>query len=162
MKKTTVFEIGTCLSEALANGKKNILFVSATLEYECALKWLNENTEYKVVRFTQPSELYELKNGICVKQEGCYVISDALLDSMNEENAIVFMRALGEECTMDFEGVLNIIKDRFYINSFSDGAKVRRSLEQMKMFIAFTTPAGRDVFSMDEKYYELFDEVYEI
>ena len=66
MKNITIHKVGECISEALNNKKKNILFVDLTLRYEYVTTWAKQNQIYQIVRKT-PGELREEKNGILVK-----------------------------------------------------------------------------------------------
>lgn len=159
MKKITKNSISKCIDNALKNKKKNILFISITLEYEQVLEWAENNAEY-CMRRDVPREGYENKNGILVKI-GYDVLDTKRLEALNNENVIWFYNAFSEQCIGNFEGVLNVIKARIYTQHCSSSDIIKFSLEKMPLFIAFTTPhkAG-DWASLDEKYYELFDEVY--
>ncbi len=160
MKEISVAQIGTHISDALESQKKNILFVSSTLEYENALNWFVEHPEHRVCRAT-PAALYVEENGILVKKENCPVISTEELEAMNDEKAIWFHHAFSEKSIEYFESFLDIIKHRFFINKFDNGNCVKYSLEKMALFVAFTTPYSEtDWAALDEKYYELFDAVY--
>ncbi len=159
MKNININEIGHSISEALDDNKKNILFVDLTLRYEPVLNWGNQNPEYKICRWT-PGELREEKNGILVKT-GCFCLANNELEALNSSNSIWFFHAFSEKCVEGFDGILDVIKSRVYINKFPDGQAVNFSLEKMPLFIAFTTPHNpNDWAALDEKYYELFDEVY--
>ena len=159
MKNININEVGHSISEALENNKKNILFVDLTLRYESVLNWGKLNPNYKICRWT-PGELREEKNGILVKT-GCYCIPNKELESLNQENSIWFFHAFSEKSIEGFDGLLDVLKKRVYINKFPDGNIVNFSLEKMPLFIGFTTPHNPSNWSaLDEKYYELFDEVY--
>ena len=161
MKTITANEIERCLVNALENKKKNILFVSSTLEYKSALEWLNEHSEYRVVRFAEPQAFYEEKNGLLVKNEDYFVIADEKLKTLNNEDSILFCNIFSQSCIQNFEGYLDILKGRFYVNKFPNGDQIKHSVEKMALYIAFTTPYNpTDYAALDEKYYELFDEVY--
>ena len=45
MKNITINEIGLCISESLKAGKKNVLFISHTLQNEIVLTWADEHPE---------------------------------------------------------------------------------------------------------------------
>ena len=159
MKKIKINEVGAYITEALKTNKKNILFVDLTLRYEPVLNWGEQNPNYTICRW-EPGELRQEKNGILVKT-GCFCIPDDDLKSLNEENSIWFFHAFSEKCIEGFDSVLNAIKNRVYINRFPDGKDVTFSLAKMPLFIGFTTPHNpTDWAALDEKYYELFDEVY--
>lgn len=161
MIKITSNGIEKCLANALESKKKNILFVSATLDYKGALKWLSEQSKYRVVRFTEPQAVYEKKNGILVENKGYFVIDNSKLDRLNDEKSILFCSTFSEACIDNFEGYLDIIKWRFYVNKFPNGESSTHSVEKIALVVAFTTPYNtNDHTALDEKYYELFDEVY--
>jgi hypothetical protein len=162
MKNITTNDIGNCLANALENKKKNILFVSTNiLEYKGALKWLNEQSEYRVVRFTEPQAIYENKNGILVENREYFVIDNSKLDKLNDEKSILLCSTFSEACIDNFQGYLDILKWRFYINKFPNGESSKHSVDKMALFVAFTTPyKPNDYAALDEKYYALFDEVY--
>ena len=161
MKNITINEIGLCISESLKAGKKNVLFISHTLLYENVLTWADEHPEYYLCRET-PSPLYnQTESGRLIKDENCMIIANATLENANSENSIWFLHALSEKCINNFDGFLDIIKNRFYVNKFSDGTVQKISLEKLPLFVAFTTnPDENDWASLDEKYYALFDEIY--
>ena len=159
MKKTTVNEIGSCISEALKDKKRNILFASATLEYENVLEWAKNHPEYRIFRYV-PHEMYENKNGILIKT-GYYILETERLEELNNEDVIWFHNAFSEKCIGNFEGIINVIKERIYTQKFSASDFMKFSLEKMPLFVAFTVPnKPNDCACLDEKYYELFDEVY--
>ncbi len=159
MKKITINDIGNCLTNALENKKKNILFISIALEYEQVLEWAENNAEYCMCRDV-PREGYENKNGVLVKT-GYDVLDTKRLELLNNENVIWFHNIFSEQCIGNFEGILNVIKERIYTQHCSGSNIMKFSLEKMPLFIAFTTPRKTgDWASLDEKYYELFDEVY--
>lgn len=159
MKKITINEVGHYITNALENKLKNILFVDLTLRYEGVNNWGKTNSNYKLFRRT-PGELREERNGILVKT-GCFCLGNQELEALNQENTIWFFNAFSEKCIEGFEGVLDAIKSRFYINRFPDGNDVTFSLEKLPLIIGFTTPHNPDDWAaLDEKYYELFDEVY--
>ncbi len=159
MKKISVNEIGSCISEALKEKKKNILFVSITLEYHNVLEWAEKHPEYRIRRDV-PHEGYEEKNGILVKS-GYDVLENERLERLNNEAAIWFHNAFSEKCVGNFEGVINVVKERIYTQRFSESDEMKFSLEKLPLFIAFTTPENpKDWASLDIKYYNLFDEVY--
>ena len=159
MKKISICEIQNCISEALKNKKKNILFVSSTLEYEQVLEWAENNGEY-YLRRDVPRECYENKDGRLVKT-GYYALDTERLEALNNENVIWFHNAFSEQCIGNFEGVLNVMKERIYTQHCSGSDVMKFSLEKMPLLIAFTAPPKMgDWASLDEKYYELFDEVY--
>lgn len=159
MKEITVNEIGACITNALTKKTKNLLFISATLEYDNALEWFAAHPDYCMGEAT-PQALWENKDGRLVKSEDCFVLTNDDLNKMNDEKAIWFIHALGDACVENFEGFLNIIENRFYVNTFTDGTSQRFSLEKMGMFIAFTSPTKGDWARLDEKHYHLFDEIY--
>lgn len=160
MVNISLWDIETQIDNALENKKKNILFVSRTLEYDAVLDWFKKHPEYYECREV-PAALYETKNGILTKNENCLVINSDSLEKANNEKCIWFHNAFSEKCVLNFTGFLDIIKNRYYTNCFSDGQQMRYSLENMAMFIAFTTPHNaNDWAALDEKYYDLFDEVY--
>lgn len=159
MMKISINEIGNCISEALKEKKKNILFVSVTLEYEKVLEWAKNHAEY-CMRRDVPREEYENKDGILVKS-GYYILENERLEKLNNEDVIWFHNAFSEKCIGNFEGVINVVKERIYTQKLSDSCFMEFSLEKISLFIAFTTPNNpKDWASLDEKYYELFDEVY--
>ena len=159
MEKITKDNIGACIQAALDNKEKNILFVSKTLEYQNALKWFEEHPDFYICRST-PELGYDKKNGLLVQSDNCYWIEDGVLDKANDEKSIWFLREFSDKSVDDFEGVLEILKDRTYTNKFSDGMTVKHSLEQLALFVAFTSPTKGDWAQLDEKYYDLFDKIY--
>ena len=162
MKTITTKEIGDSIKEALTQKKKNILFVSNLLKYENLVAWFRENGEYTLYRFAVPQPLAEEKNGLLYKNEDYCIMDDELLGKLNSEKSVIFSLGFSESSINDFDGYLNILKGRVYVNKFPDGVMVKHGLEKMPLFIAFSTPSGKkgDWASLDEKYYELFDEVY--
>ena len=162
MKTIAANDIGMYISNALKNKNQNILFVSTNvLEYKCALKWFDEHPEYRAVRFTEPQAIYENKNGILVENKECFVIDDSKLKRLNDEKSILLCTAFSESCIDNFQGYLDILKWRFFINNFPSGECKKHSIEKMALFVAFTTPYNpNDYTALDEKYSELFDEVY--
>ena len=161
MKKISINEIESCISEALEENKKNILFVSSTLKYEYVLKWAEKHPEYRVRRDV-PREGYENKDGRLLKI-GYDILATECLEALNNENVIWFHNAFSEKCIANFEGVINVVKERIYTQKWSDSDFMKFSLEKMPLFIAFTTPVNSDDWaSLDEKYYKLFDEVYSL
>lgn len=160
MKQIKVSEIGTCISESLNTCKKNILFVSTALEYENLVKWFSEHPEYRLRR-DQPQELRSITDYSIVNEEQYCVIDDKTLAILNNENVVLFSLGFSDKGLCGFEEFLNIIKDRYYINRFPGGGTEKHSLERMRLFIAFSTPPNKnDWAALDEKYYDLFDEVY--
>ncbi len=161
MKNITINEIGLCISEALKAEKKNVLFVSHTLQYENVLAWSKEHPEYYLCRET-PSPLYnQTECGRLVCDKNCMIIANHSLEKANSENSIWFLNAFSEKCINNFDGFLDIIKNRFYINKFADDTTQKFLLEKLPLFVAFTTdPDKKDWASLDKKYYDLFDEVY--
>ena len=162
MKKIKLNEIGACITSALEEKKKNILFVSNTLKYENALRWFEDHKDYKVFRFATPQPLHEEKNGLLIENRNYCHIDDQTLNCLNDEKAILFVNAFSEKCIYGFDEYIHILKDRFFINKFPDDINVKFSLEKLALFIAFTAPADKkdDWASLDEKYYSLFDEIY--
>lgn len=153
-------DIAAKISNALKSNKKNILFISRTLEYEGALEWIKKHPAYHMCRAV-PDVLREIKNGILCKAEECAVIDDGKLKKANDEKCIWFHHAFSEKSILNFDGFLDIIKNRFYINRYPDGSQVKHSLERMALFIAFTAPYNeKDWAALSEKYYDLFDEIY--
>ena len=143
----------------MSEKKKNILFISNTLEYEKVLEWAEKHPEY-CVRRNVPREGYESKNGILVKL-GYDILPIADLEKLNNEDVIWFHNAFSEKCIGNFEGVINVVKERVYTQKVSETNVSKLSLEKLPLFIAFTTPHNPDTWSsLDEKYYKLFDEVY--
>ena len=56
---------------------------------------------------------------------------------------------------------MNVVKERVYTQKFFESEIEKFSLKKLPLFIAFTKPHNpNDWASLDEKYYELFDEVY--
>lgn len=160
MVNISLIDIGTTISDAIKNKKKNILFISRTLKYTEALEWIEKHSSYHACR-AEPSALYETKNGILHKNEKFAVIDDERLEKANDEACIWFHHAFSEKSVLNFDGFVDIIKNRFYINRFPDGSQTKHSLERMAMFIAFTTPHNEnDWAALNEKYYDLFDEIY--
>ena len=161
MKKISINNIENCISEALKDKKKNILFVSVTLEYESVLEWAENHPEY-CLRRDVPHEGDVNKNGILVKS-GYALLTNESLEILNSEDVIWFHNAFSQKNIRNFEGVINVVKERIYTQKFSDTDSMEYSLEKMPLFIAFTTPdAPDDWAALDEKYYELFDEVYSL
>ena len=133
--------IATCIQAALNNKERKILFVSKTLEYENALKWFEVHPEYYICRST-PAPLYEEKNGLLVKADNYYGIENNVLAKANDEKSIWFHHAFGDESAVDFDGFLEILKERSYTNRFPDGIIVKHSLEKLALFVAFTSVPG--------------------
>ena len=159
MKKISINQIENCISEALKEKKKNVLFVSITLEYDMVLEWFENHPEY-CMRRDVPSEGYENKNDILVKS-GYDLLATEILEKLNNENVVWFHHAFSEKCISNFEGVINVVKERIYTQRVSDMDFMQFSMEKLPLFIAFTTPNNpNDWAALDEKYYELFDEVY--
>ena len=94
---------------------------------------------------------------------------------LNNEKAILFVYPFGDQCIYNFEGFMELVKNRKYVNIYPNGypeiSEDRKSIithpngkiehlscEKLKLFIGITTGTGS--FGMDEKYYEDFDEVY--
>ena len=153
-------DIGTAIECALKEKKRNILFISLTLEYEPALVWFESHPEYRVCR-AEPVTLYEKKNGILTQNEDYAVIDDKILNNANNDKCIWFHHAFSEKSVLNFDGFVDIIKNRCYINRFPDGCEVNHDLKNMAMFVAFTTPHNEnDWAALNEKYYDLFDEIY--
>ena len=161
MKKIQLCQIGESVCDALESKKKNVLFVSDNLDYEYVKTWFEEHPEYSLYCSVYPKRLSTIENGVLVETD-YYCIDDKRLESLNDEMAILFSYPFGEQCIECFEDFLDIVKHRFYINRFSKTTTQKHSLEKMRMFIAFSTPANKDAFSLDSKYYDLFDEVYRI
>lgn len=159
MKKIPVNEVESSITDALRSKKKNILFVSLTLENQGVRAWFKNNPGYHE-KGAKPQPLYDEVDGRLVKIEDNYVIADKMLSSLNDERSVLYVYPFGEKCIEGFEEFLNIIRDRFYVNRFPGGISQVHTLEKMALFIAFTTPSGTDDFSLDAKYYDLFDEVY--
>jgi hypothetical protein len=159
MEKITKENIGACIQAALDNNEKNILFVSKTLEYENAIKWFESHPEYYICRST-PAPVYEEKNGLLVKAENYYAIEDSVLNKANDEKAIWFHHAFGDESLVDFDGFLKILKERSYTNTFPGGIIAKHSLEKLALFVAFTSPTKGDWARLDESHYDLFDKIY--
>ena len=156
MKNIKSTEVEFYITEALKNNLKNILFVSITCNTNGVLKWFDKNKEYKRYGYS-PKFLYEEKNGKLVKYEN-YIMMKEWMDDLNNKNSILFIYPFGDKCIYDFEGFTNILKSRKYINFYPDGLKQEVSCENLGLFIGITTGTGS--FGMDEKYFELFDEVY--
>lgn len=153
-------EIEACISNALASEKKNILFISPTLEYDAVLEWSEKHPEYYLCE-EEPAAYYGQKNGILVKNENYAVIPAESLEKANSKQAIWFRHAFSEKSILNFEGFLDIVKHRFYINRYPDGASTKYPLENMALFIAFTTPyKENDWAALREEHYALFDEIY--
>ena len=160
MVTITTGDIETVIDRALENKLKNILFISRTLEYEPALEWFEKHPDYRACRAT-PAALYEEKHGILVKNEDYIVINSDSLVNANSDKCIWFCHAFSEKSVLNFDGFVDIIKNRFYVNRFPDGYEAHHSLENMAMFMAFTTPHNEnDWAALDQKYYRLFDEIY--
>ena len=160
MIQIALTEIEMCISNALESKKKNILFISPTLEYNAVLDWLAKHPDFHMCRQT-PSALYEERNGILSKNENYMVIDTESLEKANAEKSIWFHHAFSEKSILNFDGFLDIIRSRFYVNRFPGGRNVKHSLENMALFIAFTTPHNEnDWAALHEKYYNLFDEIY--
>lgn len=156
MKKIKNHEVEFYITEALKIHLKNILFVSITCDTDGVLSWFDNNKEYKRYGYS-PHFLYEEKNGILVKYKN-YIMCKEWMDNLNNKNSILFLYPFGDECMYDFEGFTNILKTRTYINYYPDGLKEEVKCENLGLFIGITSSVGS--FAMDEKYYELFDEVY--
>lgn len=156
MVKTSLVNIASIISNALARNQKNILFINRTLEYEAVLDWFEKHSEYHACR-KAPAALYEEKNEGLTK---AVIDSDSLIKA-NDEKCIWFLHTFSEKSVLNFDGFVEIIKNRLYINRFPDGSQTKYSLERMAMFIAFTTPHNEnDWASLNMKYHDLFDEVY--
>ena len=161
MKKITTLQIGDAIAAALENKKKNILFVSATVEYEPALEWFAQHPAYRLCR-AKPQPYYAEKNGLLVKKEDFYILDNQTLEQANSEKTVWFINFFSEQCVNGFEGFLDIVKHRFYINKRPDGTCQKYPLEKMPLFLAFTSPTEGDYMRLDKKYYDLFDEVYQV
>lgn len=160
MKTITVNQIASQISAALESKKKNILFVSRILDYEPALAWFEDHPDYHVCRAT-PAPLYEEIDGRLVKNEDYPVIHTERLESANSDRCIWFHHAFSQDTVMNFEGFLDIIKNRYYVNRFPDEPEIRYALDKLALFMAFTaTPQPDEWAALDETYYALFDEVY--
>ena len=129
MKNININEVGQYISNALESGKKNILFIDLTLRYDKVKDWGKQNPEYKICRWT-PGELREVKNGILVKT-GCFCLANKELEALNSPNSIWFFHAFSEKCVEGFDGILDVIKNRVYINKFPEGQIVNFSLEKI-------------------------------
>lgn len=161
MKKITINEIGNCISEALKDKKKNILFVDIALTYKKVLEWAENHPGYNVIRLAEPQPLYEEKDGRLVKSKEHFVIDDQKLKKLNFDKSILLSISFSEACIYNFEGYLDILKWRYYVNVFPDGERIKHNVNRMALFIAFSAPCNTtDPASLDPKYYELFDEVY--
>jgi len=159
MKKITVNDVESCITDALRNKKRNILFVSTTLDNQGVSEWFENNPEYSEV-WAKPQPLYHEVDGKLVKMEEYCIIPDNILNEINNERSVLYFYPFGDNCVWGFDEFLNIIKGRFYTNKFPEGGTQIYSVEKMALFIAVSTPSGLDGFSLDEKHYELFDEVY--
>ena len=160
MTKIALTEIEKSIAKALESKQKNILFISPTLEYDAELVWHKKHPEYYMCTAT-PSAIYEERNGVLVENEDFMVIDTECLEKANNKKSLWFLRAFSEKCVLNFESFLDILKNRFYINRFPEGAASKHSLENMPLFIAFTTPHNEaDWAALHEKYYDLFDEIY--
>ena len=160
MRTINACKIGECISEALNDKKKNLLFVSATLEYENLIKWFGEHPEYCLRRDT-PQELCSNTDYNTIEEDKYCVIDDKSFAILNDEKTVLFSLGFSEKGLCGFEEFLNNLKDRYYINRFPGGGTEKHSLERMRLFIAFSTPPNKnDWAALDEKYYDLFDEVY--
>ena len=129
------------------------------MEYGNVLEWAKSHPEYCVFRYV-PHEDYENKNGILVKT-GYDILETEILEKLNKEDVIWLYHAFSEKCIGNFDGVINVIKDRIYTQQISTKDFMKYSLEKMPLFVAFTVPnKSNDWACLDEKYYKLFDEVY--
>ena len=160
MKEISVFQMGACVEEALKTKKKNILFVSPTLEYENALEWIRQSNEYHEYRFATPVQLYDNVDGRMVAVENYYIIPDDRLKNLNNENVVLLVEQFSPKVIYDFEGFLNVVKHRYYINRIPNHPDMKHTVEKLPLLVACATPPNRDFYSLDEKYYDLFDEVY--
>jgi hypothetical protein len=160
MVNISVLDITAVISNALEKNKKNILFISRTLEYDAVLEWVTTNSDYHLCR-AEPSALYEEKNGLLSKNENFAVIDGDSLTKANNEKCIWLHHAFSEKSILNFDGFVDIIKNRFYMNCFPDESQAKHSLEHLALFIAFTTPHNeKDWAALNKKYYDLFDEIY--
>lgn len=160
MKHITAGNIGECISEALNNGSKNILFIHPTADYKNALEWFKANPSYRKCRSFGPELMYEQTNGFLTKTEDCYCIPDDTLARLNNESSIMLVSPFSAKVIGGFDGFLDILKHRHYINRFPDGSAKAHSVEKMALLIAFTTPDGSNDYALDKDYYPLFDRVY--
>lgn len=160
MIKITDWQVPTIIDEAIATGKRNILFVSTFIETNGVLRWFDEHPEYLRVGIN-PMPLYEPdENGFLQPVEGSCVIADDHLKHMNQDNAVEFDYPFGQDCIHGFDHALEIIEKRQFTNDFGDGTKKVFPLDRLLLVISMATPSGLDGFSLDEKYYRFYDEVY--
>ena len=161
MKEITQNEIIHCITQALENGTRNILFISPGLQhYELIPRWAETHPQYRLIRST-PQPLYEEKNGILVKNPKRFCIADEILERANNEHSIWFFLNFSEQGLYDFDGVLKIIKSRTYTNSFDDDTTQTHTLEKMPLVIAYSTPPGVGYFPpLESQYYNLFEAIY--
>ena len=160
MKKIFIREVKDVINDAIKNNKRNILFVSKMCYYEPILEWFDENPQYNQVRL-EPLQMWEEdQGGILRKAEDTCVIYDDVLNLLNNENSICYLPYFGDNSYYRIDKLFDIIKDRKYVNILTRGDTKEFTVEKMKLFIAITTI--NDCYSLSEKYYELFDEVYKL
>ena len=159
MKKIHLSQIPDAIEDAIRTNKKSILFVNRLLEIEPFNAWFAAQPEY-VKKICAPKHLYEPDQyGILNPREDSAVIVDDLLKELNGENVIWFLDFFGEDSILGFDEVVRAVKQGFFTNRFGDGTTKRFPLDKTKLFIGYTTEPG-DTYSVSEKYYEAFDEVY--
>lgn len=173
MKKIKNYEVEHYINEAIKNNLKSILFVSITCNTDGVLNWFDNNKEYIRYGYT-PQFLYDIVDGNIVHYDN-YILLKDWMDDLNNEKAILFVYPFGDQCIYNFEGFMELVKNRKYVNIYPNGypeiSEDRKSIithpngkiehlscEKLKLFIGITTGTGS--FGMDEKYYEDFDEVY--
>ena len=160
MKEITKNEIAHCITQALEEGTRNILFLgSGSLRNEWISKWVESHPGYRIVRHT-PQPLYEEKNGILVQNPERFGIPDDRLIKANDEHTIWFFNGFSEQGLFDFDGVLEIIKSRTYTQTLDDGVAKTYTLEKMPLVIAYATAQEEFILPLDPQYYNLFDAVY--
>lgn len=156
-------QVAQVIEDALKNGKKNLLFVNKYLDTDPFLEWFDNQTGHKRIS-CKPNYLSGTdRRGIVQKvNPPIAVITDHDLEMMNDDRAILFLYPFGERCIYGFDRFLDIIKNRTYTNVFPNGTRTEHSVKKMKLFVGYATPSGSDGFSLNEQYYNLFDEVYMI
>lgn len=157
MKKIRNSEVKYYIDEAIKNNLKSILFVSITCNTDEVINWFDNNEEYIRYGYT-PQFLFDYgEDGNIIYYENC-ILPKKCIDNLNTEKAILFVYPFGEQCIHNFDGFMNLVKNRKYDNIYPNAEIEHLSCEKLKLFIGITTGTGS--FGMDEKYYADFDEVY--
>ncbi|MCR5349172.1 MAG: hypothetical protein K6E59_06180 [Bacilli bacterium] len=160
MKTITQSQMQEAIDEAIAKGKKNILFVSPTIEVWPIIHWFEKHPEY-TRRGDTPKFLYDYDEaGNIVKYEDNNCMYPSVLEELNAGNVVLFVYPFGDECIVGFKEYLDVLTKRTFTNHFLNEEPKTYPLDKLVLFIAASSPSGLDGFSLDESYYGLFDEVY--